>query len=483
MERRSGSQGGRLVRMYSECEVRPERAREIDNWYVGPIVRGRERYEAVGAELGIPWWFVGVIHGLESSFDFGRHLHNGDPLTARTVHVPKDRPASGEPPFTWRESAVDALRLRRLDGLDDWSIGAALDRLERYNGLGYRHRGLPSPYLWSFSGHYERGKFVADGRFDPDAISKQCGGATLIRCLEARGIVDTGRSVEVVSPQYRRPSRAPELEDAALVPAFAEYAEAELGFPGEVVRGHRDPAGLGAVRRVQEWLTLSGSQTRIDGDFGPATEAAVRDFQRRNGFPGNGAVGAGTWAALTAPMQVALAPVSGAQGDTIHDLVVEVASAHLAVRPMELTVRGERGCGPWVRLYMRGREGDDQPWGAGFVAHVIAQAAHAMGEDGPPVWHRIGVDNLVADARRDDRFLDGEKLGGKMRRSLAIPRGALFVVRGARAGWTHVGIVTAAGGEAFATIEGNTNDDGTREGHEVCARSRGYAGKDFILLT
>ena len=62
---------------------------------------------------------------------------------------------------------------------------AALDRLERYNGLGYRRRGRPSPYLWSYSGHYDKGKYVADGRFDPDAESKQCGGAALTAPLRA----------------------------------------------------------------------------------------------------------------------------------------------------------------------------------------------------------------------------------------------------------------------------------------------------------
>ena len=75
-------------------------------------------------------------------------------------------------------------------------MGAALDRLERYNGLGYRNRGLPSPYLWSLSGHYERGKFVADGKFDSEAESKQCGGATPVRCLEERGLIDTRRPLD-----------------------------------------------------------------------------------------------------------------------------------------------------------------------------------------------------------------------------------------------------------------------------------------------
>ena len=173
----------RLKNMYDACEIRPERIKEIDRWYVEPIIKHRACYEQVGEELGIPWWFIGAIHGLESAFSFRSHLHNGDPLTAHTVNVPKDRPGLGRPPFTWRESAVDALRLRGLDDLADWSVGATLDRLERYNGLGYRTRERPSPYVWSFSRHYEKGKFVADGDFDPDAVSKQCGGATLMRRL------------------------------------------------------------------------------------------------------------------------------------------------------------------------------------------------------------------------------------------------------------------------------------------------------------
>ena len=278
----------RLARLYSECEIPDGRVGEIDHYYVRPFVRNRVIYGEVGAELGIPWWFVGIVHGLESSFDFGCHLHNGDPLTGRTVRVPRGRPEAGEPPFTWRESAVDALRLQGLDGLDDWSVGAALDRLERYNGLGYRRSGRPSPYLWSYSGHYDKGKYVADGRFDPEAESKQCGGATLLRRLEDRGLVDTTRPLDGDGE--------------------ADRTGPGLDFPGAIARGRRDSAGARDVRRVQAWLTLAGSRTHVDGDFGPATEAAVRDFQRRCALPVTGTVGERTWAALTAPLRAAPGP-------------------------------------------------------------------------------------------------------------------------------------------------------------------------------
>jgi len=146
-------------------------------------------YEKVGDPLGIPWWFVAAVHMLESSFNFATHLHNGDPLTARTRHVPKNRPKTGRPKFSWEESAIDALTLQKLGGLKDWSLARALHRWEAYNGFGYRKRRVPSPYLWSFTTVYSKGKFVRDGQFSANAVSKQCGAAALLKALVQLGNV------------------------------------------------------------------------------------------------------------------------------------------------------------------------------------------------------------------------------------------------------------------------------------------------------
>ena len=35
--------------------------------------------------------------------------------------------------------------MKKLDHVQDWSAPSMLYLLERYNGLGYRKRGLPSP--------------------------------------------------------------------------------------------------------------------------------------------------------------------------------------------------------------------------------------------------------------------------------------------------------------------------------------------------
>jgi lysozyme family protein len=168
---------------YAACTVRPEHAGNVA-YYVKRLNQGRPIYAQVGSDLnGIPWMFIGLIHGMECGFNFAGHLHNGDPLQARTVRVPAGRPPAGSPPFTWRQSAVDALTMKKFHEIGDWSIAHMLYLLEKYNGFGYRMRRMATPYLWSFSNLYEKGKFVQDGQFDPEAVSKQCGAALMLKAV------------------------------------------------------------------------------------------------------------------------------------------------------------------------------------------------------------------------------------------------------------------------------------------------------------
>lgn len=147
------------------------------------IIDHKDQYLEVEKLTTVPWHVIAVIHYRESSLNFTRHLHNGDRLTDRTIHVPKGRPLNGNPPFTWVESAVDALKLKSYHTCTDWSIENTLNLIERYNGLGYKKKGLPSPYLWSWSNLYHKGKYVADGKFDPNYIDEQCGAAVLLKLL------------------------------------------------------------------------------------------------------------------------------------------------------------------------------------------------------------------------------------------------------------------------------------------------------------
>ena len=172
---------------FAAAKLRPEFGESTD-WHLAQMKQARPRYERLGKRFGIPWAFIAAIHGLEASFNFRAHLHNGDfPLSQRTRQVPAGRPSVWLPPSDWESSAADALRLLGFTGQSDWSVPRMLHRLEAYNGFGYRRAGRASPYLWSFSSLYSRGKYVADGKFDPNARSKQCGGAVMLKLLDLAG--------------------------------------------------------------------------------------------------------------------------------------------------------------------------------------------------------------------------------------------------------------------------------------------------------
>jgi lysozyme family protein len=176
-------------RLFHTAEIKPQRKALVEQ-IVDSLVAHKRRYKSAGDPVGVPWWVVAVIHDLEGSRNFHTHLHNGDPLTHQTVHVPAGRPP-GRPPFKWERSAKDALSFDGLAHVDDWSISHALFRLEKFNGFGYRRPNvnIPSPYLWSFSQHYTRGKFDRDKHFDPNLVSQQCGAGVLLRFMVDRGHV------------------------------------------------------------------------------------------------------------------------------------------------------------------------------------------------------------------------------------------------------------------------------------------------------
>ncbi|MEH2513961.1 lysozyme family protein [Nitrobacteraceae bacterium AZCC 1564] len=172
------------------------RARNAARWANAKLTRASEfgpvaarlaapaakaRYQAIEAKTGVPWFFIAVVHQRESSQDWSRSLAQGDPWNKKSTHVPK-----GRGPFaSFEDAAVDALTncAPYAARNTDWSIGGLLTLLEQYNGLGYFNRGLPSPYVWSGTDQYIKGKYVADGKFDPNVVDKQLGCAGLILAM------------------------------------------------------------------------------------------------------------------------------------------------------------------------------------------------------------------------------------------------------------------------------------------------------------
>ena len=232
-------------RLFATCDIRAGVAAQVEK-LVDRISSARPRYEEVaGEDEHPPWFVVGVLHAMECGLSFAEHLHNGDPLTARTTHVPKGRPPEGEPPFTWEESADDALELEGWRRWTDYSVAGALYEIEAYNGFGYRlhHPQVLSPYLWSGSVHYTSGKYVSDGTWSDTAVSRQIGAAVLLRRLAERGL--------------------------------AAFADAGVD---DIPRVRYAPRVVSnAARELQRWLNgHPGIFVKVDGKAGKRTSDAFR---------------------------------------------------------------------------------------------------------------------------------------------------------------------------------------------------------------
>lgn len=179
--------------LFNTCTIRANKFAEIEK-IADTIIVNKGRYEVIGEPLHIPWYFIGILHNMECGLSFKKHLHNGDPLSAQTVQVPKGRPKTETAPFSFEDSAKDALVFEGFDSVTEWSVPGLLFLFEKYNGFGYRRPGIkiPSPYLWSYSNHYTKGKFKTDGKYDPDLVSKQPGTAAILRRLAEKQAISFG---------------------------------------------------------------------------------------------------------------------------------------------------------------------------------------------------------------------------------------------------------------------------------------------------
>lgn len=182
---------------FDTAKIHPDRIDDVDEM-ANKIIAGKKIYKQIEWLTGVPWWIIGLLHARESSCDFTKHLHNGDSLQRRTWQVPAGRPRTGNPPFTFVQSAEDALELDGLKGIKDITVANVLFVLENFNGGGYRKRGIPSPYVWAGTDQYVKGKYIGDHKFDPDHVDTQIGVGTLIlRLYERKEISLRGEPITV----------------------------------------------------------------------------------------------------------------------------------------------------------------------------------------------------------------------------------------------------------------------------------------------
>ena len=171
--------------LLERCKIREDKSATV-RAAANLVYSGKERYLMVARTIGCPAWLIGAWHNLESGCDFRGCLHNGERIIG-TGRVTTLVPAGRGPFKVWEESGLDALK--GFKGMSDWSPGMCMKRSEAFNGMGYFKRGIPSPYVWSMTTEYVRGKYVADGVFDAMAVSKQVGVAAIYKDLEARGML------------------------------------------------------------------------------------------------------------------------------------------------------------------------------------------------------------------------------------------------------------------------------------------------------
>ncbi len=435
-----GAPPGPILRQGARGPAVAQLKLDLEAWYDTQAPGAWEAFRVApgpvfGAALAVAVSDFQIRNGLESDGQVGDDTRNA--LTAGSAHVPK--PAPGPKPQPSPGGGI----------LEQGSRGPDVTTLKRALQAWFDRA---APGVWASFG-------VAGGPAFGAALDRAVREFQRRNGLVVDGQVgqETMTAIEGAAPPDPGPEPAPP----------PDFPDLTLDAPKK-----RGATGV-KVKLIQGWLCIDGFKLAVDGGFGKATAQQVRAFQQANGLPVTGVVDDATYAALVRPMVVALAPIAG--GRSLGQLVVSYARQHLAQHPIEV---GGQNSGPWVRLYTQGREGVDFPWCAGFATFCLQQASAALGVP-MPIPQTLGCDDMAAHA--GSRLLPQPPPSQRAR----ITPGSFFLKLAApkaKFKYAHTGIVVEADADTFKTIEGNTNDDGSAEGFEVCARVRGYPGMDFIVV-
>ena len=253
-----------------------------------------------------------------------------------------------------------------------------------------------------------------------------------------------------------------------------EHYLIEVEFPGLIAQGSTNKM---AVKRIQEWINLhryyKGIKIKIevDQDFGGITKKALMIFQEESGLKATGECDELTWKSLVQPMELAFNTEIPLSND-IRVMALARMKLMLDFSPRELG----QNCGPWVRAFMHGHDGDWAAWCAGSVSTCYHLEKERMEKRGLVVGNIVpwswSVPDMVIEAKRTGRWIDPIEV--EMR---AFDKGDLFIVctPNGKFKYSHVGCITDFSFDKMSTIdtiEGNTNDEGSAEGFEWCERTR-----------
>lgn len=204
--------------LWAKIEIKPGADAVNADRFAKKIIANLDRYRAVERATGVPGFFIGGLHMRESGCSFDGVLHNGERIigTGRKTRLV---PAGRGPFASWEAAAIDALQLKGLHKITDWTVARMGYEAERFNGLGYVGKGVNSAYVWAGSNLEQSGKYVADHVWDKGFDDPQIGVMTVLKRLaELRSDIAARLTVPAESV-------------AAFTPVEAEMAAANLAKP------------------------------------------------------------------------------------------------------------------------------------------------------------------------------------------------------------------------------------------------------------
>jgi lysozyme family protein len=262
-----GSTWPTYAKQWDGMTLKPSQLAEI-NATAKRLVAAKARYQAVEAKTGVPWYWIAATHEREASQSWSKSLAQGDPWNRVSTHVPR-----GRGPFpSWEAAAIDALQLDGVSRVKDWRLEKLLYYWELYNGWGYHNKGLPSPYVWGATSVQRPGKYVSDGVWSSTAVDKQLGTAAMLKAMMA------------LDPSIKPIREGSGTPDVTPVPPVVRLT------------GHR------WVQDTLNKVLVPSPGLDVDGDYGPATVAAIKRFQAAHGLVVDGLVGDKTTDALDAEL-------------------------------------------------------------------------------------------------------------------------------------------------------------------------------------
>lgn len=257
----------------------------------------------------------------------------------------------------------------------------------------------------------------------------------------------------------------------------------EIEYVGRIVVPGEKNSGI--TKRIQEWICLHRFHTPgweieidIDDHYGNATKSAIKEFQAIYGLPQTGSVDEKTWYHLTLPMQRAFTKKSFDSNTHIKERLVQYMEQFVKEHPTEL--KQNSGC--WIRAFMKGQDGKWAAWCCGTVCTALDHASDSMDRSMTDwldwTW---SCDVLMKNAKNSNKAVYYSQSEIKANPSI-VERGDIFLVMKGSNDATHTGVVTKIDGSAIHTIEANTNDEGSREGYEMCKRVRNLSKGNYSII-